>query len=93
MKTPAGSDTFYTYTKNTYAGGLWIAASDYVLFDDGKILAAGDLGSGLGGGATVDSVTDKLNFQRVYTSSLFGGRKIDLEFSAKLLKEAGLLRF
>ena len=91
--TPAGSDVFNTYTKNTYAGGLWIAASDYVLFDSGKILAAGDLGSGLGGGATVDSVTDKLNFQRVYTSSLFGGRKIDLEFSAKLLKEAGLLRF
>jgi hypothetical protein len=91
--TPAGSDTFYTYTKNTYAGGLWIAASDYVLFDDGKILSAGDFGAGLGGGVTLDSVTDKLNFQRVYTSSLFGGRKIDLEFSAKLLKEAGLLRF
>lgn len=90
---PAGSGVFYTYTKNTYAGGLWIAASDYVLFDDGKILSTGDLGSGLGGGATIDSVTDKLNFQRVYTSSLFGGRKIDLEFSAKLLKEAGLLRF
>jgi len=27
------------------------------------------------------------------THGLFGGRKIDLEFSAKLLKEAGLLRF
>ena len=92
---PSGSDVFHTYTKNTFGdvGGTWIAASDYVLFDDGKILSAGDFGAGLGGGETVDQITDRLNFQRVYTSSLFSGRTIDVMYSAKLLKDAGLLRF
>jgi hypothetical protein len=88
---PGGPDTFSTITRNTYSDGTWITASDYVLFDDGKILSAGDFSSRLG--VSMDTATDKLNFERVYTSSLFGGRKIDLEFSAKLLKDAGLLRF
>jgi len=88
---PGGEDVFNTVTLNTYSDGTWMQASDYVLFDDGKILSAGDLGTRLG--VSMDTATDKLNFERVYTSSLFGGRKIDLEFSAKLLKDAGLLRF
>ncbi|HAT71794.1 MAG TPA: hypothetical protein DCS63_03155 [Elusimicrobia bacterium] len=88
---PGGEDVFNTVTRNTYSDSTWIQVSDYVLFDDGNILSAGDLGTRLG--VTMDTATDKLNFERVYTSSLFGGRKIDLEFSAKLLKDAGLLRF
>jgi hypothetical protein len=88
---PGGEDVFNTVTRNTYSDNTWIQASDYVLFDNGNILSTGDFSSQLG--VTMDSVTDKLNFERVYTSSLFGGRKIDLEFSAKLLKDAGLLRF
>ncbi|MBI4802084.1 MAG: FecR domain-containing protein [Elusimicrobia bacterium] len=90
---PAGEDTFYTVTKNTYAdaGGTWIQAADFVLFDNGNIVSTGDLTTRLG--ESMDTVTDKLNFQRIYTSSLFNGRKIDLEFSAKLLKDAGLIRF
>lgn len=88
---PAGEDVFNTVTKNTYSDGTWIQAADYVVFDDGKIVSTGDFASRLG--ETMDTVTDKLNFERVYTSSLFGGRKIDLEFSAKLLKDAGLLKF
>ena len=93
---PSGDTVFHSYGKNTYADGggtLWIAAEDFVLFDDGDILSAGDFSSGLGGGETVDQVTDRLNFERVYTSSLFGGRTIDVMYSAKLLKDAGLLRF
>ncbi len=90
---PSGEDVFHTYTKNTFADGTWIAASDYVLFDDGDLLSTGDFGRGLGAGETVDEVTDRLNFERVYTSSLFGGRTIDVMYSAKLLKDAGLLRF
>ncbi|MCM2266859.1 MAG: FecR family protein [Elusimicrobiales bacterium] len=90
---PGGEDVFHTVTRNTYsdADNTWIQASDYVLFDSGDILNAGDFSSRLG--VTMDTATDRLNFERVYTSSLFGGRKIDLEFSAKLLKDAGLLRF
>jgi len=90
---PSGTDVFHTFAKNTYSDSTWIAAEDFVLFDDGDILSAGDFSSGLGGGETVDQVTDRLNFERVYTSSLFGGRKIDVMYSAKLLKDAGLLRF
>ena len=90
---PSGDAVFHTFTKNTFADTTWIAAQDFVLFDDGKILSSGDFGAGLGAGETVDQVTDRLNFERVYTSSLFGGRTIDVMFSAKLLKEAGLLRF
>jgi hypothetical protein len=84
-------DVFHTVTRNTYSDGTWISAEDYVLFDSGKILSSGDFASTLG--SSMDKVTDKLNFERIYTSSLFGGRKIDLEYSAKLLKDAGLLRF
>ena len=88
---PDGTDVFHSVKRNTFADGTWIQAEDFVLFDDGKILAAGDFAGSLT--SDMDTVTDKLNFQRVYTSSLFSGRKIDLEYSAKLLKDAGLLRF
>jgi hypothetical protein len=93
QSSPSGSDVFHTFTKNTYGDGTWIGAQDFVLFDDGDILSLGDFSSGLGAGETVDKVTDRLNFERVYTSSLFGGRTIDVMYSAKLLKDAGLLRF
>lgn len=90
---PSGSDVFHSYTKNTFADGTWIAAEDFVLFDDGDTLSTGDFSAGLGEGSSVDEMTDRLNFERVYTSSLFDGRTIDLVYSAKLLKDAGLLRF
>ena len=90
---PSGSGVFHTVTKNTFADGTWISAEDFVLFDDGSILSTGDFNSGLGQGSAVNEVTDKLNFERVYTSSLFGGRDINVMYSAKLLKDAGLLRF
>ncbi|OGS13104.1 MAG: hypothetical protein A2234_02625 [Elusimicrobia bacterium RIFOXYA2_FULL_58_8] len=93
QSSPSGSDVFHTYLRNDYSDGTWIAASDYVLFDDGKILSTGDFGAGLSGGETVDQITDRLNFERVYTSNLFDGRSINVIYSAKMLKDAGLLRF
>lgn len=90
---PSGSAVFHTWAKNTYGDGTWIAAEDFILFDDGDKLSAGDFGGGLAGGETVDQVTDRLNFERVYTSSLFDGRTIDLMYSAKLLKDIGMIRF
>ncbi|OGR46227.1 MAG: hypothetical protein A2X34_03110 [Elusimicrobia bacterium GWC2_51_8] len=89
----ASGDVYHSVSKNTFNEGTWIQAEDFVLFDDGKILSAGDFGAGLGGGETLDQITDRLNFERVYTSSLFGGRTIDVMYSAKMLKDAGLLRF
>jgi len=84
-------DVFHNTIKNTFNEGTWIQAKDYLLFDDGRIASAGDFSFGLG--ETMDTVTDELNFERVYTSNLFGGRKIDMLFSAKFLKNVGLLRF
>ncbi len=90
---PSGSDVFHSWGKNTYSDNTWIAAEDFVIFDDGSKLSAGDFGGGLAGGGTVDQITDRLNFERVYTSSLFEGRTIDLVYSAKLLKDIGMIRF
>lgn len=92
VNTPSG-DVFHNTQKNQFddVDSTWIQAEDFLLFDDGKIASAGDFSFGLG--ETMDSVTDQLNFERVYTSSLFGGRKIDLIYSAKFLKNVGLLRF
>jgi len=84
-------DVFHNAMKNIFNEGTWIQAEDFLLFDDGKIASANDFSFGLG--ETMDSVTDELNFERVYTSSLFGGRKIDMLYSAKFLKNVGLLRF
>ncbi|MCG2724919.1 MAG: FecR domain-containing protein [Elusimicrobia bacterium] len=84
-------DVYHNTMKNTFNEGTWIQAEDFVLFDDGKIASSEDFSFGLG--ETMDSVTDKLNFERVYTSSLFGGRKIDMVYSVKLLKNVGLLSF
>lgn len=89
---PSGDGVFDNIISNEYSDGAWISARDFVLFDNGKIVSTGDFASGIGG-ATKSEITDKLNFERVYTSSLFEGREIDLEFSAKLLKDAGVLRF
>ncbi len=86
---PMGGDVFYSMNRNTYGDGTWIEAHDYVLFDNGEIATVADLKGGTNSGP--DQLADKLNFERVYKSSLFNGRTIDLEFSAKLLKETGLL--
>ncbi len=88
---PDGSNVFHDIAKNTYSDGTWIQAEDFVIFNDGKVAWTGDFASKLG--VSKDILTDKLNFERVYTSSLFNGRKIDLVFSAKLLKDAGLINF
>ncbi|MCK4828830.1 hypothetical protein KA005_74585, partial [bacterium] len=86
---PGGSNVFHTITRNTYTDG-WIQAEDFVIFDDGKIASSDDFARKTL--LSIGSVADRLNFERVYTCSLFSGRKIDLVFSAKLLKDAGLLR-
>ena len=91
--TTTSGDIFHNTQKNQFADvdSTWIQAEDFLLFDDGRIASANDFSFGLG--ETMDTVTDELNFERVYTSSLFGGRKIDMVYSAKFLKSVGLLRF
>lgn len=90
---PSGDEVFDNVVRNEYSDGTWINTRDYLLFDDGKIASYSDFSAASPGGISKGDVSERLNFERVYESSLFGGRKIDLEFSAKLLRDAGLLRF
>lgn len=85
---PMGENVFHSVMRNDYVDGTWISASDFVLFDNGKIVSSSDLK--LKVGEEKNSIIDKLNFERVYTSSLFSD-KIDIVFSGKLLKDAGIL--
>ena len=61
---------------------------DYVVFDDGRVATLSDFSLKMG--EDKNSFIDKLNFERVYNSSLFSD-KIDLIFSAKLLKDIGMI--
>ena len=90
---PMGDNVFNNIVKNTYSDGTWIQSQDFVIFDDGKIVSNDNLASSLTQNSSKESLIDKLNFERVYKSSLFEGREIDLVFSAKLLKDAGMIRF
>jgi len=85
---PDGDEVLHNYAKNTYSDGTWISVDDYVVFDNGKVATLGDFS--LKSGEDKNSFIDKLNFERVYNSSLFSD-KIDLVFSAKLLKDIGII--
>jgi hypothetical protein len=98
LKMPSGNTAFHFYQKNVYADGFWLAASDYIINDDGKIITVADMAD-----KTSSELKDfayKLNFQREYTSSAFtnaaaknsdGDITIDLVFSSKLLIDSGML--
>ncbi len=88
---PLGDNVFYNVSRNDYLGGTWIENRYMAVFDNGKIASVSDFNSGLSG--SKNDVLDKLNFETVYTSSLFEGRKIDLIFSARLLKDSGIASF
>ncbi|MCX8074304.1 MAG: hypothetical protein N2749_01795, partial [Clostridia bacterium] len=85
---PYGEDVFYSVSHNNYIDGSWIKATDFVIFDDGKIATTSDFK--LKPNEDKSSFLDKLNFERVYESSMFSD-KIDLIFSAKLLKDIGII--
>ncbi len=95
---PGGPEVFHFYQRNNYSKNQWIAASDYIADDDGKIITIADLKN-----KKPEELRDyayKLNLQRTYTSSAFtnqnakndkGEITIDLVFSSKLLVDSGIL--
>lgn len=91
---PDGEDVFHSIIKNTYqdAQNTWVWAEDFMIFDDGDIAKVSDFGQEQEINIVPSSLVGILNFERVYTSSLFDGRKIDLILSAKLLKDAGMMK-
>jgi len=86
---PSGNTNFHFKETNTYSDGFTITAEDYIINDEGKILTLGEAKQW--SDAELKDKLEKLNFERVYTSSVFNGRKIDLVYSAKLLSDAGIL--
>lgn len=85
---PYGENVLYSVIRNDYSDGTWIAVADFIVFDNGKIASLNDFK--LSDEETKSDFIDKLNFERVYTSSMFSD-KIDLIFSAKLLKDIGII--
>lgn len=85
---PDGNNFLHSIARNTYSDGSWVSLTDSVIFDNGKVASYSDFK--LKEGEDKSSFLDKLNFERVYNSSLFSD-KIDLVFSAKLLKDVGLI--
>ncbi|MBD3272334.1 MAG: hypothetical protein GF384_07340, partial [Elusimicrobia bacterium] len=89
---PDGADTFHFIAKDTYNDGTWIQAEDFIINDEGEVASFSDIIDP--DNVNADDIRDRilrLNFERVYTSSLFNGRSIDLVFSSKLLSDAGII--
>jgi len=86
---PSGETAFHFYQTNTYGADQWITAEDYIIDDNGRIVSLGSLQNL--SASQLNKQAYESNFERVYTASVFGGRKIDLVFSAKLLTDAGML--
>ncbi|MDO8733919.1 MAG: FecR family protein [Elusimicrobiota bacterium] len=98
---PDGDTTFHFAYKDLYADGTTVEKHNYIINDDGKVQTFSDIASS---DASADKIKEKiltLNFENVYTSSLFSdkystddgfGKRIDLIFSSKLLSDAGILQ-
>ncbi|HAX61866.1 MAG TPA: hypothetical protein DCX95_04845 [Elusimicrobia bacterium] len=99
---PDGNTTFHFAYKDVYADGTTVEKHNYIINDDGKVQTFSDIASSED--ISADDIKEKiltLNFQNVYTSSLFEdkystddgfGKRIDLIFSSKLLSDAGILQ-
>lgn len=86
---PSGPESFHFYQKNNYGLDQWVSADDYIIDDSGKILTVADMNDKTS--SELEKMAYESNFERIYASSVFEGRKIDLVFSAKLLIDAGIL--
>ncbi|MFH0947712.1 MAG: FecR family protein [Elusimicrobiota bacterium] len=98
---PEGDTTFHFAYKDVYADETTVEKHNYIINDDGKVQTFSDIASS---DVSVDQIKEKiltLNFENVYTSSLFSdknstddgfGKRIDLIFSSKLLSDAGILQ-
>ena len=89
----SGSDPFIV-AREPWA---WEKNESFMVDDFGKIVDYRDVGlDAVGeGGASEDAVSDafeKLNYERVFTSSEFGGRKIDVVLTPRTLLRAGFIR-
>lgn len=80
-----GVDTSVTYREA--AGGKWERRQTFIIDDEGKLASTSQIPLGQ------SRKTELLlwNFQEVFTASEFGGRKIDLVITPRVLIESGLI--
>src|SRR3989339_372473 len=98
---PEGTNIFHFAYKDVYADNSWVEKHNYIINDDGKTQQFSDIVDSEN--VSSEKIKEKiltLNFQNVYTSSLFTdqnsvddglGKRIDLIFSSKLLSDSGIL--
>lgn len=76
----------------TYGTGVyWEQYDNYIVNDQGQVASLADF-DGSRTGVSYKETLLKWNFEQVITSSLFGGRKIDLVIEPKTLIQAGIIR-
>ncbi|MDD5686646.1 MAG: FecR family protein [Elusimicrobia bacterium] len=92
---PDGNTAFHFAYRDVYGDGTWIEKHNYIIDDNGKVQTFTDIVDTAN--ISADKIKEKiltLNFENVYTSSLFSAKydqKIDLIFSSKLLSDSGIL--
>ncbi len=84
-----GKEQFNVYRENL-TSTIWDKHENYIISDEGKI-ADSSAFAGATSGASFKSLLMKWNYQQIVTASEFGGRKIDLAVSPKILIESGLI--
>jgi hypothetical protein len=72
----------------------WLVAENFMINDQGRILDSRDpdiasVGRGSEGEDSVSNLFKKVNYERTWTSSEFGDRKIDLVFNPTILLRSG----
>lgn len=78
--------------KLTYGTGVyWEQYDNFIVDDEGRVASHSDFAGSLTGVSYRETLL-KWNFEQVITSSLFGGRKIDLVIEPKTLIQSGIIR-
>ncbi|MBI5203007.1 MAG: FecR domain-containing protein [Elusimicrobia bacterium] len=71
-------------------GTVWDKFENYIISDEGKIANTSNF-TGATSGPAFKSILLKWNYEQIITAGEFGGRKIDLAVSPRILIESGLI--
>ncbi|MEK6544706.1 MAG: FecR family protein [Elusimicrobiota bacterium] len=81
---------FHNRIQEEFGNGVTTQWDNYIISDEGEVAKVADFG-GIAPGAQYKATLLKWNFEQVVTSSLFGGRKIDLVVEPKTLVQSGVI--
>lgn len=75
----------------SYSDGSFIAWDNYIINDQGQLASVAEF-QGLTSGSAFRQKLLDFNYEQVITATEFGGRKIDLVISPKILIQSGLIQ-